>query len=187
MKEGDVQQIALEPRLGERLQRIYMLARSPSTISEFGELLTERSLSRPEGREFIEGVRSGRAVIGETEEDHGYSVVLPEGRKAKVFCAFDTLMTAVLRGAGTSHGACPHCGEEMEVTVEERRVASASAPSLVFWLGAGPEGAPGNPVCDHLHLFPSREHLTAWLDNQPEELGVALPVSDALALFGDFF
>jgi hypothetical protein len=59
------------------------------------------------------------------------------------------------------------------------RVVNASPPSIVYWLGAPPKDAPGNPVCDHLHFFPNSEHLKAWLQTQQDELGVEMPVKEA--------
>ena len=97
-----------------------------------------------------------------------------------VMCGYDALETAVLRGRGLIDAACPHCGERMEIRVEESRIAKASPPSTVFWFGAPPRDAPGNPVCDHLHLFPTREHLAAWLRTQRDELGVEMPVTEAV-------
>ncbi len=44
---------------------------------------------------------------------------------------------------------------------------------------------PGNPVCDHVHLLPDREHLDGWLEANPDEMGVSMSVEEAIALFSD--
>jgi hypothetical protein len=58
------------------------------------------------------------------------------------------------------------------------KLARAIPDSIVFWLGTGPPGGPGHPVCDHLHLFPSPAHLKAWLEEQPDELGLEVSLAD---------
>lgn len=178
MKNAKWRKYTLEPRLGGRLQRIYGLAKKPVTLAEYIALGRELVMSQPEGRKFIEAVRSGKAVIGETVEERGYSID-KDGHRVNVMCAYDALHTAVIRGQGLIHAACPHCGERMEIRVEGSRVVNASPPSIVYWLGAPPEDAPGIPTCDHLHFFPSSEHLEAWLQTQRDELGVEMPVKEA--------
>lgn len=177
----------LGAQLGQRLMDVYKLERPPSTISEFVELVRARNESRPRVREFIDKVRAGKAVIGECADEHGYSVVLANGRDVKVMCAYDALMSSVLQGQGVVQGICPHCGEKTEVQIHGNKISKSSSSSIVFWWGRGPRGEPGNPVCDHLHLFPSREHLSSWLDTRPEELGFNLSLLEALELFAQFY
>lgn len=170
----------LDPTLAERLKDIYHLARPPATITEFADLLRARHREKPQSREFIERVRSGEAVIGECGEEHGYSLLNPDGREVKVMCAVDALMTSLLRGQGLIKAACPHCGEKMEIGIKEKKVVSSSPPSITFWWGTGPEGEAGNPVCDHLHLFSDREHLSAWLRTRPDELGISASLKETV-------
>jgi hypothetical protein len=146
------------------------------------QLGMEQVMRNPEGPKYIEAVRSGKVVVGETGEEHGYSID-KEGHRVNVSCAYDALHTAVIRGTGLIKAACPHCGEIMEVRIEGIRVVSSSPQSIVYWLGAPPEDAPGNPVCDHLHLFPTREHLKAWLETQRDELGVEMTVEEAVDFY----
>ena len=70
----------------------------------------------------------------------------------------------------------------MHVQIEEKRIVDYSPSSMIFWLGAGPQNSAGHPMCDHLHLFLSEEHLDAWLLTQKDELGVRLPIEQALEL-----
>ena len=100
-------------------------------------------------------------------------------------CGYDALMNALLRGAGVIKGTCVHCGEAMEFELLGDDITRQSTSDLTFWLGTGPIGAPGNPVCDHLHLFPDRMHLDGWLEANPRELGVALRLEEAIAFFKD--
>lgn len=100
----------------------------------------------------------------------------------EVMCGLDTLATAYLRKHGDIAASCPHCGKTMEISVKDRQIVSQSPKRIVFWLGAGPIGAPGNPRCDHLHLFPSPRHLEAWLRSKPNELGVGLSLEEAFKL-----
>lgn len=178
MKGTRKREIKLEPRLGERLQRIYRLPKRPTTLDEYIQIGKEIVMSNPEGPKYIEAIRSGKVVVGETTEERGYSID-KESRRVNVSCAYDALHTAVIRGYGLIKAACPHCGEKMEIQIKGSRVVNASPSSVVYWLGAPPKNAKGNPVCDHLHLFPNSEHLKAWVETQQDELGVELPVKEA--------
>lgn len=171
-------EIRLEPRLGKRLQRIYRLPKRPTTLDEYIQIGKEMVMSNPEGPKYIEAIRTGKVVVGETDEERGYSVD-KGGRRVNVSCAYDALHTAVIRGEGLIKAACSHCGKKMEIQIKESRVVDASPPSIMYWLGAPPAEAPGNPICDHLHFFPDIEHLKAWVKTQQDELGVELPVKEA--------
>ena len=168
-----------DPRLSERLKMRYQLDRSPADVEEFLELgraLVERN---SELKAYIEKIKSGEVIVGETEIDRGQSVRLPDGREANVMCGYDALTTLILRGRGVFNASCLHCGEKMKIDIEEGKVASASSPSIVYWLGDGPKGI---PLCDHLNLFPDRKHLELWLEKNPEELGVPIPLKGAVEL-----
>jgi hypothetical protein len=102
-------------------------------------------------------------------------------------CGYDTLMTNILRGGGLSRGWCVHCGELVEVEVSGQQVTRLSSPEVIFWLGAGPVDAHGNSVCDHLHIFPNQTHLEGWLETQPDELGIALPIVEAVEFFAGMY
>jgi hypothetical protein len=168
--------VLFDPRLSKRLKETYKLEKSPTTLAEFTEL--GRALIRvtPELQEYIERIKSGEVVVGETEEKRGQSVVLPDGREVRVMCGYDALTTILLRGQGSVRASCLHCGEKMEVMIEKSKIVSASSPTIVYWFGDGPKGI---KICDHLNLFPDLEHLLAWLETNPEELGVPILLHDA--------
>ncbi len=177
----------LDIQLSQRLKGVYKLSKPPATIIEFVELIRARNQAKLGIREFIENVRAGKAVIGECTEEHGYSMVLPDGRNVKVMCAYDALMSSILQGQGLVLAACPHCGEKMKIHIKGGKVANSSLPSIIFWWGTGPRGEPGNPVCDHLHLFPSRQHLSSWRGTRPDELGFSLSLAETLELIAQFY
>ncbi|MFQ5987154.1 MAG: organomercurial lyase [Thermoplasmata archaeon] len=175
MTETDGEALTLE--LGRRLKRVYGLPREPTSIEDYYALVEEGSQANPQMEAYLQKMRKGQVVMGETAADRGYAVTIPERGKVNVMCGYDAVLTAVVRGEGRAEGACPHCGEAMDVRVEGGNLAHASPDSIVFWLGTGPPGGPGHPVCDHLHLFPSREHLLAWVEGQPDELGFEVPLA----------
>ena len=51
---------------------------------------------------------------------------------------------------------------------------------MVFLWGVGPEGAPGNPMCDHLHLFPNKKHLSAWIESKEGEMGFSFQLRETV-------
>lgn len=169
-------EVLFDPQLAERLRRTYRLARSPRGLTDMVDLVREAH-NTPAWADFVERARTGATIMGESDLDRGQTVLLKDGRDVGVMCAFDALFTALAQGSGGVHASCPHCGEGMEVEIEGGQLASAS-PSIVFWLGDGPQGI---PICDHLNLFPDPEHLRGWLETNPEELGVALPLGEAVA------
>ncbi len=181
-----MEEAAFDSRLAQRLRDIYRLPGQPVTISEFAKLMRERRQAPGSIRDFIESVKAGKAVIGECGEEHGYSLVLSGGKAVKVMCAYDALMTSVLRGSGLVKAACPHCCEAMQISIREKKVADSSSSEILFWWGTGPKGEPGNPVCDHLHLFPSRGHLSGWLTTRSEELGFSISLGGIVSLLGEF-
>ena len=173
----------LDPELGKRLEHVYKLSRQPTTLGEVRELFKAKR-DNPDIEAYVEKVRTGEAVIGACRSDTPYANVLAEG-EVDVMCGYDALMNALLRGAGIIKGNCVHCGEAVELELQGDDITRQSTPELVFWLGTGPIGAPGNPVCDHLHLFPDRAHLEGWLEANPDELGVAMRIAEAIAFFSD--
>ena len=173
LRELSLPEAMLDPRLSERFRTAYKLGEPPRTLSAFARLLAERT------RGWLERVRSGDRVIGQTDMERGQSVALADGAATNVMCGYDALMTAVLRGQGLVPASCFHCGAKMEVHIEDGRAVDASPATTVFWLGDGPKGL---PVCDHLNLFPDLEHLRGWLETNPDELGVPLLVVDAVKL-----
>ncbi len=175
--------VILDPRLSERLKETYNLQRTPTTVADFVELGRTMIKATPELRQFLMSVRAGKAVVGQTEADRGQSFITPEGREARVMCGYDSLSTALLRGEGIVRASCFHCKEKMEIEIKGGKIASASSPSIVFWFGDGPKGI---PVCDHLNLFPDRDHLAAWLRMNPEELGVAFTLDEAVEFIGGY-
>lgn len=181
MTERSYLEAALEPELAERLQQIYRLARRPDTLGALRELFGE-GRREPQFEHYLERIRSGAGVIGAARGATPYANVLAEG-EVGVMCGYDALMNALLRGGGTVRGSCVHCGEALELELAGEEIVRRSSAGMVFWFGTGPLGAPGNPVCDHLHLFPDRTHLDAWLVSQPHELGVAMAIGDAVAFF----
>lgn len=185
----------LDPRVSQRLQQVLQLSTAPATMSEFWQLAEKEYLGIPENKEFMEQVRAGKAVIAETDEDTGYSLALPDGSNPKVECAGDALGTALLRHVDIVHARCPHCGEKMQIKIEGKRVVNASLPSIVFWMGGSAktgivmlEGKdiPEDPVCYHIHLFPNRDHLAAWLQAKSDEFGFTVSLNDIVELWVQF-
>lgn len=170
----------LDPRLAERLREIYRLSRTPQTLDEFGQSLFLQTTTNPRLRDFFQQIKAGKTAIGECSEKHGYSLTMADGRRVEVMCAYDALMSSILQGKGDVHAVCPHCGDRMEVRIEGMRLSESSPRSIVFWLGAGPRDAPGNPVCDHLHMFPDDKHLHAWVGSRSGELGVSMSLEEAV-------
>ena len=171
----------VNPELARRLKDVYALPREPTSMEDYYALVHEKSEGNPQTKAYIQKMREGQVIMGETPADRGYSVAIPERGKVNVMCGYDAVITAVVRGEGQARGACPHCGEAMDIRIEDGQLAHASPEAIVFWLGTGPPGGPGHPVCDHLHLFPSHDHLEAWLEEQPDELGFEVPLDDLVA------
>jgi len=170
----------LDPRFAERLRGIYKLGQMPKTLDEFGRLLVLRTTTNPRLVKLLERIKSGNAAIGECDGGHGYSMTLRDGRRVEVMCGYDALMTSVFQRKGDVEAECPHCGEKMKIQIEQTRVSKASPPAIVFWLGAGPKDAPGNTICDHLHLFPNDEHQRAWVRSRRDELGVSMTLAEVV-------
>lgn len=180
----EVETLPIAPRLGERFRDIYGLPKAPSVFREFSDLARAIVADNPEWKKFRDLIRAGKVVIGEVDEDRGYSVALPTGKEANVACGYDAVMTAVLHGRGLVRARCPHCREPMEIRIEDRTVVQSSPNSITFWYGAPPRGVPGHPICDHLHIFPDPEHLKAWFRTQTDELGLAIPLDDFVEYAG---
>lgn len=176
-------EMQLDPELGRRLEHVYKLSRRPHTLGDLRDLF-EAKREDPEVAAYVELLQSGRAVIGASSGGTPYANILAEGEIA-VMCGYDALMNALYQGGGDIKGVCVHCDETMAFTLSDDTITERSHPAPVFWLGTGPIGAPGNPVCDHLHLFPDRSHLAGWLGSHPDALGVAMTLDEAIAFFKD--
>ncbi len=166
--------------LGDRLRRIYGLERSTRNPDDFFRLLRSESAKHEGTRQFLDRVRSGKAVIGRSNVPTKDWIVLDGLEKVFTLCSYDILMTALLRGDSEIGSSCPHCGEAMKVRIRRGKLADFSPKEMMFFWGAGPEGAPGNPMCDHLHLFPDRRHMDAWVDSKEAEMGFSFELQDAI-------
>lgn len=163
------------------MMRIYGLKEKPTNPDEFFRLLKAESAKHPGARKFIARVKSKEAVIGRcgiTTKD--WTVM--HGTKEKIFtlCSYDTLMTGVLQGSSEIGSSCPHCGQTMSVRIRAGHLERFSPKGMVFYWGTGPEGSAGNPMCDHLHLFPDKSHMDEWVESQVGEMGFSYNVQEAI-------
>jgi hypothetical protein len=165
--------------LSNRLKRIYSLERKPRNPDEFFHLLKAESAKHSGTKEFLNRVRSKDAVIGRSDVPTKDWIVAGS-EKVFTYCSYDTLMTAILQGNAQVGSSCPHCGETMTVRIRKSKLEDFSPKGTVFLWGAGPEGAPGNPMCDHLHIFPDKKHMTAWIESKEEELGFSFMLKEAI-------
>jgi hypothetical protein len=166
--------------LSGRLKRIYGLTRNPRGPVDFFRLLKTKSAKNPGTRVFIDRVRAKKAVIGRNDVPTKDWIAMDGSEKVFTFCSYDTLMTAVLRGDSKVGSSCPHCGEPVVIRIANGKLEGFSPKGTVFLWGTGPEGSPGNPMCDHLHLFPDEEHMTAWIRSKEGELGFSFKLPEAV-------
>lgn len=171
----------IETELGDRLQRIYGLGRRPKNPREFFQLLRKVSEKSSGTQEFLRLVRGREAVIGQSDKPTKDWIAVKR-KKIFTYCSYDTLMTAILQGGGELGSACPHCGDAMKVRIKGVELESFSPNEMTFWWGTGPEGSPGNPMCDHLHLFPDKEHMAAWIRSHEGEMGFSFKMQDGVRL-----
>ncbi len=68
----------------------------------------------------------------------------------------------------------------MKVRIRKGKLEDFSPKGIMFLWGAGPEDSTGNPMCDHLHLFPDKKHMTAWIESKDEELGFSFGLQEAV-------
>ncbi|MCH7541716.1 hypothetical protein IH981_02995 [Patescibacteria group bacterium] len=178
-KEAQINEVAINLKLGQRLKKTFNLSRVPKTVQEFADLGTELVKSSGELKKYVKLIQEGKIVIGETDAKRGQTYVTTDGKKVNVMCGYDMLATSLLRGEGGIQASCFHCGRKMEIKIKNKKITSSSSPSIVYWLGDGPKGI---PICDHQNFFPDRKHLEAWLKTNPKELGVALTIGQAVDL-----
>ncbi|MFW9809366.1 MAG: organomercurial lyase [Candidatus Thorarchaeota archaeon] len=169
--------IKFEPELAKRIQKQYQMEKPPANLTELIEFARGQVVANPDGPKWVAAIREGKLAIGETDTERGQSVVSPDGREVKVMCGYDAIGTSLLRGEGLAKVSCFHCGEKMEIQIIDGELARASHPSMLFWIGDGPKGI---PFCDHYNFFPDKKHLDEWLETNPEELGVALTLDEAI-------
>ena len=165
------------------MRRIYGLDRKPRNPDDFFGLLRAESAKHAGTREFLDRVRSGKAVIGRSGVPTKDWIVRDGAEKVFTFCSYDTLMTAVLQRDSEIGSSCPHCGEAMTVRIRGGKLKDFYPKGMMFLWGAGPEGAPGNPMCDHLHLFPDKEHMNAWIESKEGEMGFSFKLQGAIQRF----
>jgi hypothetical protein len=164
--------------LGERLLGIYGLARRPRNPIDFFLLLKAESAKQLGTRMFLDQVRSGRSVIGKSDIQTKDWISKGEPEKVFTHCSYDTLMTAVLRCDSVIGSACPHCGETMTVRIRKGKLEYFFPKGMVFPWGAGPVGSSGNPMCDHLHLFPDKYHMDGWIESKEGEMGFSFSLQE---------
>ncbi|MFW9787844.1 MAG: organomercurial lyase [Candidatus Thorarchaeota archaeon] len=172
-----MRKIPFDPQLAKRLQKQYQMEKPPADLNELIDFARAQVIATDRGREWIASIRDGKMAIGETDADRGHSIVSQDGREVKVMCGYDALGTSLIRGEGLINATCFHCGEKMEIEIKGSELVRVSHPSILFWIGDGPKGI---PICDHYNFFPGPKHLDGWLETNPEELGVALTLEEAI-------
>jgi hypothetical protein len=126
--------ITFDPRLAERLQKQYGMKKPPANLTELIEFARAQVLATSGGREWVASIREGKVTIGETDVDRGQSIVSQDGREVKVMCGYDALGTSLIRGEGLVKSTCFHCGEKMEIQIENSEPVCTSHPSILFWI-----------------------------------------------------
>ncbi len=160
--------------------RIYGLERKPQNPDDFFRLLKTESARHAGTVEFLNRVRSRKAVMGRSDVTTKDWIAMDGQGKVYTRCSYDTLMTAILRADSQVGSSCPHCGEPMTIRIRKGKLEDFSPKGLVFLWGTGPEGSPGNPMCDHLHLFPEKGHMNAWIESKVGELGFSFNLQEAV-------
>ncbi|HEV2225406.1 MAG TPA: organomercurial lyase [Nitrososphaerales archaeon] len=169
-----------DAELGNRLMRIYGLWRRPRNPDDFFRMLKAESAKHSGTKEFLNRVRSEEAVIGRSDEPTKDWIAMGRSEKVYTLCSYDTLMTAILSGGSTIGSVCPHCGMAMKVRIKQGKLANFSPKGMVFFWGTGPEESPGNPMCDHLHLFPDTGHRKEWANSRLGEMGFEFGLPEAV-------
>jgi hypothetical protein len=74
-------------------------------------------------------------------------------------------------------------GQEIIVTTFEGQVASLKPQTSVAWFGQRekPDGTWGSAGCFHQGFFVNAENLRKWVEKNPYETGILIPISKALA------
>lgn len=158
--------------LGKRFKGIYRLSARPNSIRDFAELLKASQKTRPREEIYIQNIREGKQIMGIVLTETKFLFTDSGDTSHFVKCGYDTLITAILSGKGTVQTQCLHCDQKVSIEVDNYEIISSEPRGIQFWFGAPPPGMNDNPVCDHLHLFPSEEHLQAWVAQKEREEGV---------------
>lgn len=80
--------------------------------------------------------------------------------------------------------SCPHCGEEMMISLLDDKIVGYDAEGLVLHIGVNPLHWNDNWIkgCANNNFFPSMDHVREWEKQHPELTGAAVPILKARAL-----
>ncbi len=178
-----MERVRLEELFSVRLKRVYKLEKAPETLDELAESWKKgflRALETPKGKQSIDALARGESVYGACGTKTRHIVRLQGGPGVNVACALDALIEGFFQDVEIE-SSCPHCEEAISVKMVNRRVVAASPSSAVLWLGVSPhgEGPTIEMVCPFINFFSSADHLKQWQEENLEQVGVLLELSQA--------
>jgi hypothetical protein len=114
-------------------------------------------------------------------------VTLEEG-KAHAMCAIDALGAPFMfKQNATIESSCAHCGEKIRIKVREGKIAERDPRGIVVWAGLKCSGHAATSLCTTLIFLCSEDHLKGWREENPDEEGKSLSLSEALYVGKGFF
>lgn len=183
MSRSELHSVSLEDSYSSRLKEIYKLQKGPRTLDDLAQVWKQRltaALQTEKGKESLGRLSRGQLVYGETKAETRHLVNLRGGRTVHVNCALDALIEGFFQEVDIE-SSCPHCQENITLKMVDRQIVSMNPESTALWLGVSPhgEGPTVEVLCPFINFFSSRDHARRWRENNPEQVGVLLTLSQA--------
>jgi len=141
------------------------------------EKYSNNDMMQQQMKELYDKMKSGQLIMGECKSETNFQFISQENIHY-VNCGYDSLVTAYTSENGLVKTKCLHCSELVEIEFKNGEIVRKSSEDIHFWFGSPPQDAQDNPVCDHLHLFPSLEHLQVWVESKDRELGITFNLNE---------
>ena len=173
----------LEESYSARLGNVYKLEKGPRTLDELAQVWNQRLLraaQTPKGKQRFDALARGEIAYGECQAKTRHTVRLRGGRSVHVACALDALIEGVFQDVEIE-SSCPHCQDTITLEMVNRQIVATRPESTVLWLGISPqgEGPTIEVLCPFINLFASQDHVIEWRQDNPEQVGALLSLSQA--------
>lgn len=104
-----------------------------------------------------------------------------QGRQVYAPCAVDALgIPFMFRCDVLIQSSCEQCATPLTIEVRDGAIERCQPVEIMVWVGTCRTGHAATSICPTINFFCSSAHVTAWRQTQPEQVGEALSLGEAL-------
>ena len=109
-------------------------------------------------------------------------------KRVYAMCAIDALGMSFMYDCAVSiESLCYHCGERIDIEVNDNEIISLNHKNAVVWCDMEYSCCAATSLCKNTNFFSSEKHYEEWQKGKPIRKGNLLPIQEAFYLGKLFF